>query len=589
MLITGILLALLVPFPLRTDPYLLHVFVMVGISIILALGLNFQVGSTGIPNLGFAAFYGVGAYASALLAINLKLDFWITIFLGALISAFFRFLVGLPSLKTRTYHLALVSIAFGLVVYILLNNLDFTGGPNGVKDIPAPMRAGSLSLQKPGIFGLNYPMQLNFYFLVLFFIAITLIVANALYHSKIGLYWNAVREDEIAAKCSGINVSSVKILAFCVGAFFAGIAGALYAHYIGYISPENFNMNVSLLILGMVIMGGMDSIAGACVGAFILTIAPEKFRSLADFRMVATGLILILMLIFRPAGIIPQSIRRYTKILSRKNAQPEVKLTVNEALLSVKDLTMRFGGLVAVDHVSFELIPGQILAVIGPNGAGKTTVFNVVTGIYSATEGQILFKGQSINRLQPHQIARLGIKRTFQQSRLFDYLSVLDNILVGMAATSHNDFIRAVVRRDCYLPNSTGISAYALEMLGYFSAEMRENCLKRAGDLTPGDRRKLEICRALASDPKVLLLDEPAAGMDPNETSELMEDILKVRTLKQGIGIILIEHDMAVVSKTADQVLVLSYGKVIASGTFLEVSSDPKVQEAYLGSQSPLA
>lgn len=322
LLITGILLAILVPFPLRTDPYLLHVFVMIGISIILALGLNFQVGSTGIPNLGFAAFYGVGAYASALLAINFKLDFWITIFLGALVSAFFGFLVGLPSLKTRTYHLALVSIAFGLVVYIMLNNLDFTGGPNGVKDIPAPAVLGVSLFKTPVIFGVNYPMQLNFYFLVLFFIAITLIVANALYHSKIGLYWNAVREDEIAAKCSGINVSSVKILAFCVGAFFAGIAGALYAHYIGYISPENFNMNVSLLILGMVIMGGMDNIAGACVGAFILTMAPEKFRSLADFRMVATGLILILMLIFRPSGIIPQSIRRYAKILSRKNTLP---------------------------------------------------------------------------------------------------------------------------------------------------------------------------------------------------------------------------------------------------------------------------
>lgn len=258
---------------------------------------------------------------------------------------------------------------------------------------------------------------------------------------------------------------------------------------------------------------------------------------------------------------------------------------MNESLLSVKDLTMRFGGLVAVDHLTFELIPGQILAVIGPNGAGKTTVFNVITGIYSATEGQILFQGQSINRLQPHQIARLGIKRTFQQSRLFDTLSVLDNILIGMAAASHNDFIRAVVRRDLLSKELDRDIGYALEMLSYFSAEMRQNCLKRAGDLTPGDRRKLEICRALASDPRVLLLDEPAAGMDPNETSELMEDILKVRTLKQGIGIILIEHDMAVVSKTADQVLVLSYGKVIAFGTFLEVSSDLKVQEAYLGSQ----
>ena len=317
LLVSATVLALAAPLPLRGDPYTLHVLVMVGISMILAIGLNFQVGSTGIPNLGFAAFYGVGAYASSLLAIRFQLSFWLAILLAAAIAAFFGFLVGVPSLKTRTYHLALVSIAFGLMVYILLNNLAFTGGPNGVKDIPAPFLLGQSLFMSIRIFGLTYPMQLNFYYLVAFFLALTLAAAHCLYHSKVGLFWNAVREDEVAAKCSGINVSAVKILAFCVGAFFAGIAGSLYAHYIGYISPENFNMNVSLLILGMVIMGGMDSIQGTCAGAFLLTIAPEKFRALTDLRMVAAGLIIILMLMFRPAGIIPQRIREYRGLLPR--------------------------------------------------------------------------------------------------------------------------------------------------------------------------------------------------------------------------------------------------------------------------------
>jgi len=316
LLVVAAILALLAPLPLRRDPYALHVLVMVGISMILALGLNFQVGSTGIPNLGFAAFYGVGAYASSLLAVAFELSFWIAILLAACIAAFFGFLVGVPSLKTRTYHLALVSIAFGLVIYIFFNNLAFTGGPNGVKDIPAPYFLGKSLFMSVRIFGLPYPMQLNFYYLVLAFLAGTLLVAHCLYHSKVGLFWNAVREDEVAARCSGINVSGAKISAFCVGAFFAGIAGSLYAHYIGYISPENFNMNVSLLILGMVIMGGMDSIAGTCAGAFLLTIAPEKFRALADYRMVAAGLIIILMLMFRPAGIIPQRFRDYRRHLA---------------------------------------------------------------------------------------------------------------------------------------------------------------------------------------------------------------------------------------------------------------------------------
>jgi branched-chain amino acid transport system permease protein len=316
--VSAAILALLAPLPLRRDPYILHVLVMVGISMILAIGLNFQVGSTGIPNLGFAAFYGVGAYASSLLAIAFALSFWTAIVLAACVAALFGFLIGVPSLKTRTYHLALVSIAFGLVVYILLNNLGFTGGPNGVKGIPAPVFLGQSLFTSVRIFGLAYPMQMNFYYLTLFFLAVTLLAAHCLYHSKIGLFWNAVREDEVAARCSGINVSTAKILAFCVGAFFAGIAGSLYAHYIGYISPENFNMNVSLLILGMVIMGGMDSVLGTCAGAFLLTIAPEKFRALADYRMVAAGMIIILMLMFRPAGIVPRRLRDYRHILARK-------------------------------------------------------------------------------------------------------------------------------------------------------------------------------------------------------------------------------------------------------------------------------
>ncbi len=324
--IFGLALALLAPLPLRRDPYTLHVLVMTGLSMILALGLNFQVGSTGIPNLGFAAFYGVGAYASSLLAIHFHLSFWITMLLGGLLAALFGFLVGLPSLKTRTYHLALVSIAFGLVTYILLNNLAFTGGPNGVKDIPSPVLFGHSLFTSLRLFGRAYPMQLNFYYLTLFLLGLALLGAYFIHHSKVGLFWNAVREDEIAAKCSGIDVSRAKLLTFAVGAFYAGVAGALYAHYIGYISPENFNMNVSLLILAMVIMGGMDSVLGVSIGAFVLTVAPEKFRALADYRMAASGLIIILMLMFRPSGIIPQRIREYSSVFARRGSRGEGNL-----------------------------------------------------------------------------------------------------------------------------------------------------------------------------------------------------------------------------------------------------------------------
>lgn len=306
------LIATAIPLTLRTQPYIIHIFIIAEISIILALGLNFQVGSTGIPNLGYAAFYGVGAYVSALLATRFGFSFWLSLIAAGMLAALFGWLVGLPTLKTRSYHMALVSIAFGLVTYIMLNNLAFTGGPNGIKNIPAPSLFGWSLFSTVRIFGSPYPVQLNFYFLALLFVLVMGVIAHFIYQSKIGLFWNAVREDEIAAKCSGINTAAMKLLSFTIGASYAGIAGSLYAHYIGYISPENFNMNTSLQVLGMVIMGGMDNIIGVGIGAFILSVAPEKLRSLADFRMLATGIIIILMLMFRPSGIIKQQIRYYS-------------------------------------------------------------------------------------------------------------------------------------------------------------------------------------------------------------------------------------------------------------------------------------
>lgn len=311
--LVGLMAIIAIPFTLRTQPYIIHILIIAQISMILALGLNFQVGSTGIPNLGYAAFYGVGAYTSALLSTKFGFSFWVSILLAGWISALFGWLVGLPTLKTRTYHMALVSIAFGLVTYIMLNNVTFTGGPNGIKNIQPPVIFGWSLFSSLRIFDLTYPVQFNFYYFILIFVILSFVISKFIFNSQVGLFFNAVREDEIAAKCSGINTSTTKLLAFSLGAFLAGIAGSLYAHYIGYISPENFNMNTSLQVLGMVIMGGMDNILGIGIGAFIISVAPEKFRSLADFRMLATGLIILIMLMFRPSGIIKQQIRFYSR------------------------------------------------------------------------------------------------------------------------------------------------------------------------------------------------------------------------------------------------------------------------------------
>jgi ABC-type branched-subunit amino acid transport system ATPase component len=257
-----------------------------------------------------------------------------------------------------------------------------------------------------------------------------------------------------------------------------------------------------------------------------------------------------------------------------------------ENILSANHITMKFGGLTAIDDVSFDLHEDEILGIIGPNGAGKTTVFNVISGLYTPSSGDIWFRNTKINGLPPDQIAKQGIKRTFQQSRLFNNISVLDNVLVGMATISDGIVTKSLFRRNVLNKEFEANIQNALGLLKHFSSFLADNPYRRAGDLVPGERRKLEICRALASNPDVLLLDEPAAGMDPNESAELMDDILKIRKLNKGIGIVLIEHDMSVVQKTADFIVVLSYGKEIARGNFLEVSSNPLVQEAYLGSEA---
>jgi ABC-type branched-subunit amino acid transport system permease subunit len=317
-LATAAVLLLALPLLLRRDAYSLHILVVTGIQVILALGLNLQVGSAGLPNLGFAAFYGIGAYTSALLAVRLGVPFWVGLAAGGAVSAAFGLVLGFPTLKTRTYYLALITIAFGLVVYLLMLNLRFLDGPDGVRDIPPPRIAGWPLVSSVTLFGGKYPMQLNYFYLVFAFTALAVAGAHALHHSRTGLAWNAVREDEIASQSVGINVSASKLLAFAAGAFYAGAAGALYAHYVGYISAQNFTLTQSLALLSMVILGGLDNIGGVALAAVLLSVLPEKFRALSDYRVIAYGVIIIAMLIFRPAGLIPQTIRDYGFALKRK-------------------------------------------------------------------------------------------------------------------------------------------------------------------------------------------------------------------------------------------------------------------------------
>jgi ABC-type branched-subunit amino acid transport system permease subunit len=307
----GVLLVALFPFALAKNTYALHLCVVAQLYAVLALGLNFQLGSANIPNFATGASYGIGAYASALLALNFDVSFWIALPAAAVVATVFGFLLGVPSMRTRESYLALVTIAFGVVINQLLNNLDFTGGPNGLVGIPAPEIFGHSFASPLVVLGYELPPQANFYYLSSLLVFVAILFAERLHNSRVGLAWNALRADELAARCQGINTTWYKVLAFAVDAFLAGFAGTIYAFYVGFISPENFTFLVSVTIMTMVIAGGMDNILGVLVGAVLLTLLPEKLRAFSDYRILFFGVTVIGFLLIRPQGMFPKRLRRY--------------------------------------------------------------------------------------------------------------------------------------------------------------------------------------------------------------------------------------------------------------------------------------
>lgn len=310
-MVTATVVVLGFPFLVGSNTYMLHLLIVAQLYAVLALALNFQLGSANIPNFATGASYGIGAYVSALLALNFGISFWLTLPIAALAATLFGFLIGIPSMRTRDTYLALVTIAFGVVVHQLLNNFEWTGGPNGLVGIPAPSLFGHSFASPLQVFGWKLPSQANFYYLSAALVVLAIVTAQRLHGSRIGLAWNALRADEIAAKAQGINVAWYKVLAFAVDAFLAAFAGTVYAFYVSYISPDNFTFLVSVTIMTMVIVGGMDNIFGVIVGAFLLTILPEKLRVFSDYRLLFFGVVVIGFLMIRPQGLFPQRLRQY--------------------------------------------------------------------------------------------------------------------------------------------------------------------------------------------------------------------------------------------------------------------------------------
>lgn len=607
-------------------PYYLHLVIVIAIYAIVLLGMDILVGQTGQVSLGHAAFFGIGAYAGGLLMMKANVPFAVALIAAAAITAVFGLALAAAALRVSGPYLAMVTLAFGTIIQILINEMSWlTMGPVG------------LAVDKPSFNG--DPLTTgSYYYVVLLVLGVAMICANRWSNSYFGRAFEALRDSPIATECMGISVRRYKAYAFAISAAFAGLAGALYAVSEEYTSPNTYSFEMSIFFLLGTIFGGRKSRVGALIGAAVVVLLPAMLDSVGTFRAVAAaglvaaliyaivmaraegvslknvqsfiplavmcgllifsfyvrslnehrlaifGLLILLVVFYLPNGVVGLFRWLFTTEVARtaSSKKTDVKqLSTKPAALSLKiaGISMRFGGLAALNNVSIEVKPGTIHGLIGPNGSGKSTMMNVLTGVYVPSEGAVRLNDREIHGRSSAQIASAGVARTFQNVQLFWEMSAVENVMVGLHREFSTGLFGLAVGTPGSIREEQAARVHAMALLRMVGLEQVAN--SEARDLPYGKQRLLEIARAMALSPSILLLDEPAAGLTAPDVDALCAVLEGIKSF--GVTIVLIEHHMDMVMQLCDTISVLDFGEKIAEGRASEVRTNPKVISAYLG------
>jgi ABC-type branched-subunit amino acid transport system ATPase component/ABC-type branched-subunit amino acid transport system permease subunit len=570
-----------IPFIPGMPPFWIVLLDNIGLSALVAMGLVLLTGVGGLTSFGQAAFCGFGAYTTAVLSTAYGLSPWVTLPLSLLVSGVAAVALGLVTVRLSGHYLPLGTIAWGIGLFYLFSKLEFLGRNDGISGIP-PLSIGGLKMIDPG----------TIYFAIWIAVLVSALLTMNLLDSRTGRAIRALRRGHVAAEAFGVQTPRAKLLVFIYAAVLAGLSGWFYAHFERAINPTPFGAQAGIEYLFIAVVGGAGYVWGGVLGAAIVVILKEILQSYLPYifhgegqlETIVFGILLVGLLQLAPSGVWPW----LTALLpfKPKPKSPDISLTLPArvraaatpgVLLQVDCVRKQFGGVIAVNDVSFDVQAREIVALIGPNGAGKSTTFNLITGVLGSSGGTISVMGRNIDNAPPQEIAKLGIARTFQHVKLVPDMSVLENVAIGAHLRGHAGAVSSMLRLD--RSDEAKLLAEAARQIERVGLGDQIDSL--AGSLSLGQQRIVEIARALCVDPLLLLLDEPAAGLRHMEKQRLARLLRQLRD--GGMSVLLVEHDMGFVMDLADRIVVLDFGTKIAEGTPAAIKTNPEVIRAYLG------